>query len=151
MYGEVVTPSGMRGHTAVVCNNAMHVYGGYQDMKGSINQLWTFDFGELCIIDSQAMKQAGQGPLQLSASTQSQCCDDTKYKALTENNKVTQEWVVTSFWCDSVCYRPHSKGMAKVLFSQASVCSQEGEGGLPHLHPTILPSTGPMSFLGVVP
>ena len=46
VYGEVVTPSGMRGHTAVVCNNAMHVYGGYQDMKGSISQLWTFDFGK---------------------------------------------------------------------------------------------------------
>ena len=75
MYGEVVTPSGMRGHTAVVCNNAMHVYGGYQDMKGSISQLWTFDFGELDLIDSQVMKHANQRSLrarlhQASASTQ---------------------------------------------------------------------------------
>ena len=68
MYGEVVTPSGMRGHTAVVCNNAMHVYGGYQDMKGSISQLWTFDFGKLDFIDSQAMKLTDQGSLTLRVS-----------------------------------------------------------------------------------
>ena len=44
--GEVLTPCGMRGHTAVVCNNAMHVYGGYKDLKGSTSALWTFDFGK---------------------------------------------------------------------------------------------------------
>ncbi len=46
VYGEVVTPCGVRGHTAVVCNNAMHVYGGYQDLKGSTGQMWTFDLGK---------------------------------------------------------------------------------------------------------
>ncbi len=45
MYGEVMTPCGVRGHTAVVCNNGMHVYGGYQDLKGSTGHLWTFDLG----------------------------------------------------------------------------------------------------------
>ena len=38
-----------------------------------------------------------------------------------------------------------TEGMGKVLFSQAHVCPQ---GEVPHLHPVILSSTGPMSFLG---
>ncbi|UYV60304.1 hypothetical protein LAZ67_1000784 [Cordylochernes scorpioides] len=38
-------PSGRRGHTAVVHNGAMHVYGGYQDLRGSSSELWSFDFG----------------------------------------------------------------------------------------------------------
>ena len=43
---EVMTPAGRRGHSAVICNNAMHIYGGYQDLKGSSSELWTFDFGK---------------------------------------------------------------------------------------------------------
>ena len=42
-------------------------------------------------------------------------------------------------------FRPHSEGMGKVLFPQASVCS---EGGVPLLYPITPPSTGPMSFPG---
>ncbi|XP_022090768.1 uncharacterized protein LOC110979356 [Acanthaster planci] len=41
---EVVTPTGRRGHTAVVWCGGMHVYGGYVDLKGSSNELWTLDF-----------------------------------------------------------------------------------------------------------
>ncbi|XP_023219241.1 uncharacterized protein LOC111621353 isoform X2 [Centruroides sculpturatus] len=37
-------PSGRRGHTSVVYNGAMHVYGGYQDLRGSSSELWSFDF-----------------------------------------------------------------------------------------------------------
>ncbi|XP_077869872.1 uncharacterized protein LOC102810221 [Saccoglossus kowalevskii] len=40
---EVEIPSSRRGHTAVLYNSAMHVYGGYIDLKGSTNELWTFD------------------------------------------------------------------------------------------------------------
>ena len=46
---EVVTPSGRRGHTAVVWHGGMHVYGGYVDLKGSSSELWTLDFGEIVI------------------------------------------------------------------------------------------------------
>lgn len=38
-----VSPSGRRGHTAVVFDYGMHVYGGYQDLKGSSDELWTLD------------------------------------------------------------------------------------------------------------
>ena len=41
-------------------------------------------------------------------------------------------------------YRPYSEGMGKVLLSQVSVWFR----GVPHLHHIILPSTGPMCFLG---
>ncbi|KAH9370141.1 hypothetical protein HPB48_015104 [Haemaphysalis longicornis] len=39
-------PSGRRGHTSVVHNGAMHVFGGYQDLRGSSAQLWAFRFGK---------------------------------------------------------------------------------------------------------
>lgn len=37
-------PKGCRGHTAVVYANSMYIYGGYRDLKGSTNELWTYDF-----------------------------------------------------------------------------------------------------------
>ena len=40
----VVTPKGRRGHTAVVHEDSMYVYGGYQDLRGSSSELWTFHF-----------------------------------------------------------------------------------------------------------
>ncbi|KAL3201541.1 hypothetical protein MRX96_012576 [Rhipicephalus microplus] len=40
--GERQRPSGRRGHTSVVYNGAMHVFGGYQDLRGSSSQLWAF-------------------------------------------------------------------------------------------------------------
>ena len=43
---EVVTPTGRRGHSAVVWRGGMHVYGGYVDLKGSSGEMWTLDFGE---------------------------------------------------------------------------------------------------------
>ncbi len=39
-------PTGRRGHSAVLYGDAMHVYGGYQDLRGSSSELWTFDFSE---------------------------------------------------------------------------------------------------------
>ena len=41
-------PSGRRGHTAVLYGDAMHVFGGFQDIRGSSSELWTFDFCKLC-------------------------------------------------------------------------------------------------------
>jgi hypothetical protein len=38
-----VSPPGKRGHTAVVFDYGMHVFGGYQDLKGSSDELWTLD------------------------------------------------------------------------------------------------------------
>ena len=38
----VVTPRGRRGHTAVVWQDCMYIYGGYQDLRGSTGELWAF-------------------------------------------------------------------------------------------------------------
>ncbi|XP_047737878.1 uncharacterized protein LOC108683196 [Hyalella azteca] len=35
-------PSGRRGHSAVLAGNKMIVYGGFQDLHGSTNEMWTF-------------------------------------------------------------------------------------------------------------
>ncbi|XP_054713112.1 uncharacterized protein LOC129222613 [Uloborus diversus] len=40
---SVHQPSGRRGHSAVVYGDQMHVFGGYQDLRGSSSELWTFD------------------------------------------------------------------------------------------------------------
>nr|CAI5831057.1 unnamed protein product [Callosobruchus analis] len=40
----VTTPKGRRGHTALVYNGSMLIYGGYQDLKGSCNELWAYHF-----------------------------------------------------------------------------------------------------------
>ncbi|XP_057660577.1 uncharacterized protein LOC130896456 [Diorhabda carinulata] len=40
----VVTPKGRRGHTALVTNGSMLIYGGYQDLRGSSNELWAYHF-----------------------------------------------------------------------------------------------------------
>ena len=48
---EVLTPCGRRGHSAVLFQNALHIYGGYIDLKGSTNEIWTFDLGSLNIFD----------------------------------------------------------------------------------------------------
>jgi len=42
--GSPVTPRGRRGHTAVVFQDSMYIYGGYQDLKGSTAELWAFHF-----------------------------------------------------------------------------------------------------------
>ncbi|XP_065344018.1 F-box only protein 42-like isoform X1 [Cloeon dipterum] len=40
----VQVPRGRRGHTALIYQGAMIIYGGYQDLRGSTNELWAFDF-----------------------------------------------------------------------------------------------------------
>ncbi|KAF4527302.1 hypothetical protein B566_EDAN001076 [Ephemera danica] len=40
----VAVPRGRRGHSALVYQGAMLVYGGYQDLRGSSSDLWVFDF-----------------------------------------------------------------------------------------------------------
>ena len=40
----VVTPRGRRGHTAIVFQDSMYIYGGYQDLRGSTSDLWAFHF-----------------------------------------------------------------------------------------------------------
>lgn len=41
----VPAPKGRRGHTALIHNNVMLIYGGYQDLKGSLGELWKYNFG----------------------------------------------------------------------------------------------------------
>ncbi|KAI1299243.1 Leucine-zipper-like transcriptional regulator 1 [Halotydeus destructor] len=36
-------PCGRRAHSAVVYGDAIYVYGGYQDLRGSCSELWTLD------------------------------------------------------------------------------------------------------------
>ncbi|CAL1276516.1 unnamed protein product [Larinioides sclopetarius] len=40
---SVHQPSGRRGHSAVMFDGFMHVFGGYQDLRGSSSELWIFD------------------------------------------------------------------------------------------------------------
>ncbi|KAL0268994.1 UNVERIFIED_CONTAM: hypothetical protein PYX00_010748 [Menopon gallinae] len=40
----VTVPRGRRGHTALVYKGSMLIYGGYQDLRGSSNELWAFHF-----------------------------------------------------------------------------------------------------------
>ena len=35
-------PQGRRGHSAVVHQDCMYIYGGYQDLRGSTSELWAF-------------------------------------------------------------------------------------------------------------
>ena len=39
------SPLGRRAHSCVLYGDAMHVFGGYQDLLGSSAELWTFDLG----------------------------------------------------------------------------------------------------------
>lgn len=48
-------PSGRRGHSTVVYNGAMHLYGGYQDLKGSSSELWSFHFGKESLVERMKM------------------------------------------------------------------------------------------------
>lgn len=41
----VPAPKGRRGHSALIYNNVMLIYGGYQDLKGSSGELWKYNFG----------------------------------------------------------------------------------------------------------
>ena len=38
-------PQGRKAHSAVVYKDSMYVYGGYQDMRGSLSELWQYSFG----------------------------------------------------------------------------------------------------------
>lgn len=42
-------PTNRKGHSAVVEGSTMLVYGGFVDMKGSSQEFWSLDFGELKI------------------------------------------------------------------------------------------------------
>ena len=47
---SVHQPSGRRGHSAVVYDGVMHVFGGYQDLRGSSSELWTFDLSKFSLL-----------------------------------------------------------------------------------------------------
>ena len=38
------------GHSAVVYNDSMYVFGGYDDFGLTCNDLWEFNFGMACIL-----------------------------------------------------------------------------------------------------
>ena len=42
----MLVPGGRRRHSAVIATGAMHIYGGYVDLKGSTSEMWSFDFGK---------------------------------------------------------------------------------------------------------
>jgi len=39
------SPGGRRGHSAVMAGNKMIIYGGFQDLRGSTNEMWAFNVG----------------------------------------------------------------------------------------------------------
>ncbi|KAJ8388373.1 hypothetical protein AAFF_G00133990 [Aldrovandia affinis] len=43
-YSQKVVPVNRKGHSAVVFESAMYVYGGYIDIKGSSQEFWSLDF-----------------------------------------------------------------------------------------------------------
>lgn len=40
--GAHLRPTNRRGHSAVIYNNSMYIYGGFEDFRGSSNQLWEY-------------------------------------------------------------------------------------------------------------
>lgn len=53
---QTETPSNRKAHSAVVIGSVMLLYGGFIDMKGSSQDFWSLDFGELFIkVMSDAM------------------------------------------------------------------------------------------------
>lgn len=58
---STMLPSSRRGHTAVLFNNGIHIYGGYQDLKGSSSELWTFNLAlEQWHLVSDSQRCSGQ-------------------------------------------------------------------------------------------
>lgn len=39
-------PYGRRAHSAVLYKDSMHIYGGYQDLRGSSSELWSFNLSK---------------------------------------------------------------------------------------------------------
>ncbi|XP_074036461.1 uncharacterized protein isoform X2 [Leptinotarsa decemlineata] len=60
----VATPKGRRGHTALVHNGSMLIYGGYQDLRGSCSELWAyhFDTGSWHLVSTSPSKGSDQSP-----------------------------------------------------------------------------------------
>lgn len=42
-------PTNRKGHSAVVLDSSMLLYGGFVDIKGSSQEFWCLDFGEFKI------------------------------------------------------------------------------------------------------
>lgn len=38
-------PTGRSGHSSVLSDNKLCIFGGYQALNGTLNDLWTFDLG----------------------------------------------------------------------------------------------------------
>lgn len=45
-----LSPTGRSGHSAVLFENSIYVYGGYQQLKGSLQDLWKFDLCKLLFL-----------------------------------------------------------------------------------------------------
>lgn len=43
-------PRGRRGHCALIFGGHMLLHGGYQDLRGSSDELWAFNFGKYLYI-----------------------------------------------------------------------------------------------------
>ncbi|XP_028663886.1 leucine-zipper-like transcriptional regulator 1 homolog [Erpetoichthys calabaricus] len=60
--GGVQSPCNRKGHSAVVYRSAMHVYGGYIDMRGSSQDFWTFTFENTEWSLQTSSCESGPGP-----------------------------------------------------------------------------------------
>lgn len=43
---EVTLPTCLRGHTTVLVGKNMYIFGGYEDILGSTELMWSFDIGQ---------------------------------------------------------------------------------------------------------
>ncbi|MGH0144271.1 UNVERIFIED_CONTAM: hypothetical protein FKN15_002527 [Acipenser sinensis] len=59
-------PINRKGHSAVIWDSAMHVYGGYIDMKGSSQEFWTFHFGPFLIFILELLLFLFQRPVPIN-------------------------------------------------------------------------------------
>ncbi|KAJ8351619.1 hypothetical protein SKAU_G00230950 [Synaphobranchus kaupii] len=60
-YSQKLAPVNRKGHSAVVFDSSMYVYGGYIDMKGSSQEFWRLDFDTGAWSDLTP-DEAGPGP-----------------------------------------------------------------------------------------
>ncbi|KAF6022870.1 hypothetical protein EB796_018824 [Bugula neritina] len=62
--GEVTLPPCLKGHTAVVTNKNMYIFGGYEDILGSTELMWSFDMidEQWHLVYSHGMKDTGHLP-----------------------------------------------------------------------------------------
>ncbi|XP_059198716.1 leucine-zipper-like transcriptional regulator 1 [Centropristis striata] len=69
-------PTNRKGHSAVVIGSAMLVYGGFIDIKGSSQDFWSLDFGDMTwsLLSGSQQGSLGPGPRHSHSAMAHQSC-----------------------------------------------------------------------------